>query len=60
MKKSIIAFVATLFIFYLLGSFVSISFNIAYWTEFLRGLIAYSGFAISAVMFVIFYNQENQ
>lgn len=47
--KSLITFIITLFFFYLLGSFIAMSLNIADWSTEGRAFIAFTGTILAAV-----------
>lgn len=47
MKKQIIMFISALFFFYLIGCFISASFNILKWGIVLRGVISFFGIICS-------------
>lgn len=47
--KFLITFIITLFFFYLLGSFIAISLNIADWSTEGRAFIAFIGIFLAAV-----------
>lgn len=53
--KFIIAFILTLFFFYLVGSFIALSFNIADWDAIGRGTVSLTGTCIAAAVGSIVY-----
>jgi multisubunit Na+/H+ antiporter MnhE subunit len=59
MKNSIIVFISLLVMFYLIGCFIEVSFNIAEWTEGVRLGIAVLGTFMSAVLTGAFAEARN-
>lgn len=59
MKNSIIVFISLLVIFYLIGCFIEVSFNIAEWREGVRFGIAMIGVPVSALLAATYADANN-
>lgn len=59
MKKSFLVFVIICLVLYLLGCFVSLSFNIAEWSLFLRTSIGINSVLLGSVGFGISQSNQN-
>lgn len=60
MKNSIIVFISLLILFYLMGCFIEVSFNIAEWEETVRVSVAVMGTAVSALLAGTYADANNE
>lgn len=59
MKKSALAFIVVLFIFYLSGCFLAASFSIKEWDLFLRACVVFTALGFGGIAFgIVFENKK--